>query len=183
MHGREEKVFTEMSVKVGVHSNVLQNLDLVTPVRSLEMRIRKYAPYIAAFILIAASLLFAVSCSGSTVAFSNNSTVHTLEIEVAKTEAERSRGLMGRENLPENSGMLFDFGEETNASFYMKDTSIPLSIAFIDSNGKILSIEEMEPYSLSPVESPGKYRYAIETNQGWFASHDIQPGFHASIDL
>ncbi len=133
--------------------------------------------------LVSATVLFAISCSGSTVAFSNDSTVQTLNIEVAATPEERAQGLMGYESLPANSGMLFDFQGDVSSEFWMKDTSIPLSIAFVDSSGKIISIQDLEPFDETPVKPQGEYRYAIETNRGWFSARGITPGFRVSIDI
>jgi hypothetical protein len=64
----------------------------------------------------------------------------------------------------------------------MKNTFVPLSIAFIDSAGKVLGTRDMKPFDLTPIEPPGTYRYAIEVNQGWFAQHGIKPGTRATID-
>jgi uncharacterized membrane protein (UPF0127 family) len=99
-----------------------------------------------------------------------------LSIEIADTPAERSTGLMNRESLPEDAGMLFDFGNDTNAGFWMRNTLIPLSIAFISSNGVILHIEDMEPLDKTLHYSPSLYRYAIEVNQGWFDRNGIAVG-------
>jgi uncharacterized membrane protein (UPF0127 family) len=99
-----------------------------------------------------------------------------LTVELARTAEERSRGLMFRQELPEDRGMLFVYEEDTNAGFWMKDTSIPLSIAFIAADGKILDIQDMEPLSLELHSPPGPYRYALEVNQGWFREHGLAPG-------
>ena len=172
-----------MTVRAGVQEHSWAHVDYTDAVRSISSRARKILPYIVAVLLISSALLFAISCKGSTVAFSSNSTVQTLNIKVAKTPEERTAGLMGRESLPEDSGMLFDFGGEVKAAFWMKDTSIPLSIAFVDSSGKITSIKDLEPFDETPVGPEGKYRYAIEANRGWFSEHGIKPGFMVSINL
>ena len=172
-----------MTVKASVQEYSWIHVDYVTSVRSLAARGRRILPYVVAALLTLAAVLFAVSCNGSTVAFSNDSTVWTLKIEVVKTPEERAQGLMGRESLSADSGMLFDFEGDVNSAFWMKDTSIPLSIAFVDSDGKIIAIEDLEPFDETPVKPQGEYRYAIETNRGWFSEHGITPGFRASIDL
>ncbi len=100
----------------------------------------------------------------------------TLFVEVAVTEEERALGLMYREFLPENSGMLFIFEDEDYLSFWMKNTMIPLSIAFIDSDGVIVDIQDMEPYTTTPHISKKPARYALEVNQGWFKKHGVKVG-------
>jgi hypothetical protein len=104
-----------------------------------------------------------------------------LTVELARTPAEHSRGLMFRESLPEGHGMLFVFAEDTQTGFWMKDTSIALSIAFIAEDGTILDIEEMEPLSTEVHQPPGPYRYALEVNQGWFGRHGFGPGNRVKV--
>ena len=99
-----------------------------------------------------------------------------LEIETADTPFKRSVGLMYREELSPESGMLFIFPENQEQSFWMKDTHIPLSIAYIDEDGIIINIEDMEPLSLNSVTSSGPCKYALEVNQGWFEENGIQAG-------
>lgn len=104
-----------------------------------------------------------------------------LTVELARTPEERSLGLMFRESLPEDRGMLFVFGQDTQAGFWMKDTSIPLSIAFIVEDGTILDIQEMEPLSTEVHRPPGPYRFALEVNQGWYRRHGFGPGDRVEI--
>ena len=98
----------------------------------------------------------------------DNSEVDIL-VETADTPEERSVGLMHRESLPEDQGMLFIFEQEGQHSFYMRNTLIPLSIAFIEGEGAIVEIEDMEPLTDDLHSGPEPYLYAIEVNQGWFA--------------
>ncbi len=100
----------------------------------------------------------------------------SLTVEIADTPEKRSQGLMGRESLPDLAGMLFVWPEDTSAGFWMKDTLIPLSIAFIDTEGKIVDIQDMQPLDETLHHSPQPYRYAVETNQGWFEEHRIEAG-------
>ena len=101
----------------------------------------------------------------------------SLTVEWAKSESERIQGLQGRSHLPEDEGMIFDYGDsEQFLKFWMKNTLIPLSIAFVDKNGRIRQIEDMEPNTLRPHASKRKVRYALEVNQGWFRRHGIQDG-------
>ena len=104
-----------------------------------------------------------------------------LTVELARTPAERSRGLMLRESLGEDRGMLFVFAENTTGGFWMKDTSIALSIAFIAEDGTILGIQEMEPLSTEVHGPPGPYRYALEVNQGWFQQNGFDVGDRVAI--
>jgi uncharacterized membrane protein (UPF0127 family) len=120
---------------------------------------------------------------GPTVSFKNGTEVVTLQVEVADSPRERDRGLMYRKSLPPDSGMLFDFGHEVENSFWMKNTSIPLSIAFIGPDGRVLAIKDMLPYDLTSVGPPGEYRYAVEANRGWLEEHGVGPGDRATINL
>jgi len=102
--------------------------------------------------------------------------VKKLFIEIADSPIKRECGLMKRKHLPKNGGMLFKFHYPTFASFWMKDTYIPLDIAFLDGNGKILQIESMVPLSTRAVYSNHQCRYALEVNKGWFKENDIKVG-------
>jgi len=90
-------------------------------------------------------------------------------VEVARTDAERARGLMHRRTLGSREGMLFVFETDQHLTFWMKDTLVPLSIAFLSSEGRILQIEDMEPRSEKPVRSIRSARYALELPRGAFA--------------
>jgi len=99
-----------------------------------------------------------------------------LQIELATTPETRALGLMNRFSLRTDHGMLFVFEAPQPLAFYMKNTYVPLSIAFVDSRGKILNIEDMRPLDESTHWSKGMARYAIEMRQGWFAGKGIGPG-------
>lgn len=101
---------------------------------------------------------------------------HSLSAEVAHTQLSRSQGLMYRESLEENSGMLFVFTDANYYSMWMKDTYIPLSVAFIDEQGIILNIEDMQPDTRTAHDSEGMAKYALEMNKGWFAARKIAAG-------
>jgi uncharacterized membrane protein (UPF0127 family) len=99
-----------------------------------------------------------------------------LLVEVADESAERSRGLMFRESLAEDAGMIFVYESDHQGSFYMRNTLIPLSIAWVVADGTIIDIQDMEPETLTS-HSPGQpYRYAIEVNQGWYQRNGIAVG-------
>lgn len=103
----------------------------------------------------------------------NDKTSHA---EVAFTQKGRTIGLMFRETLDKDHGMLFIFPQERNLSFWMKNTKIPLSIAFINSNEIITQIDSMTPYSLMSHTSKEKVQYALEMEQGWFRKNGIKVG-------
>lgn len=100
-----------------------------------------------------------------------------LRVEVAVTLEKQERGLMFRQSLPENEGMLFIYKEPQEMSFWMRNTVIPLDIAFVDADGIILNIHQAKPLDDSiHYRSAGAAKYVIETNQGWFSRHGIRPG-------
>jgi uncharacterized membrane protein (UPF0127 family) len=99
-----------------------------------------------------------------------------LQVELATTPQTRALGLMNRFSLRTDHGMLFVFESPQPLAFYMKNTYVPLSIAFVDSRGKILNIEDMRPLDESSHWSKGLAQYAIEMRQGWFASRGIGAG-------
>ena len=101
-----------------------------------------------------------------------------VEVEIADTDAERQTGLMGRNVLPENAGMLFVFEGEQTLSFWMRDTLIPLSIAYIDAEGRIVDIQDMQPLDDVPPHyvSAEPAQYALEVNQGFFEERGVMVG-------
>ncbi|MDR1466571.1 MAG: DUF192 domain-containing protein [Treponema sp.] len=99
-----------------------------------------------------------------------------LAAEVAETTEERQRGLMFRKSLADGRGMIFVFERDQILSFWMKDTYIPLSIAFIAGDGRIIEIHDMEPLSLASVQSSRSCRYALEAPLGWFTRAKINVG-------
>ncbi len=101
---------------------------------------------------------------------------HTLSVEVAHTQATRSQGLMYRQSLGENSGMLFVFPQSDRYSMWMMNTDIPLSVAFLDESGTILNIADMMPRTATAHRSAGASKYAVEMIRGWFAARNIKPG-------
>jgi len=100
-----------------------------------------------------------------------------LHVEIADTPAASQRGLMFRESLDPNAGMLFVFPQPKAAVFYMRNTTIPLSIAYLDSDGLIKEIYDLQPLDETAVQSRSdRIQFAIEVNQGWFERHNITPG-------
>jgi uncharacterized membrane protein (UPF0127 family) len=100
--------------------------------------------------------------------------------EIASTEATRAYGLMHRKSLPENHGMLFVFDTTDVYCFWMKNTPLPLSIAFIDAKGEVVNTAEMQPLSEQPHCPAKPIRYALEMNKSWFASHGVAAGTRVS---
>jgi uncharacterized protein len=106
-------------------------------------------------------------------------------VEIADSPEERQVGLMNRESLPENAGMIFLFEGDESGGFWMKDTLIPLSIAFADADGTIVRILDMEPCEADPCEvyEPGVlYRSALEVNQGAFSRWGVQEGDRLTLE-
>ena len=101
---------------------------------------------------------------------------HVLKVEIVASEPERAKGLMFREKLGKNDGMLFIFDAPGYHSMWMMNTLIPLSVAFIDAGGVILNIRDMEPKTTDTHMAEGPARYAIETNKGWFAERGVKAG-------
>ena len=99
-----------------------------------------------------------------------------LDVSLAEDEYTRSNGLMNTKQLASNHGMLFRWPEASPRSFWMKDTSIPLDIAFIADDGTITNIEQMVPFSLKSVLSTKPASCALEVNSGWFKEKGIKPG-------
>ena len=104
-----------------------------------------------------------------------------LTVEIADSPQERATGLMDVEYMDEDTGMLFVFEGETKSGFWMKDTRIPLSIAFIASDGVILETQDMEPLSTALHRPAQAYSYALEVNQGWFERHGLGAGDRVEI--
>ena len=102
--------------------------------------------------------------------------LYLIKAEVASSYASRMQGLMFRERMAPNEGMLFVFPSSEGLCMWMKNTLLPLSVAFIDEGGTILNIEDMKPRTEDSHCSAKPARYALEMNQGWFKSKKIGPG-------
>ena len=132
---------------------------------------QKWIRYIFLFLLI----IITISCENKlkTIDISIKDEIFT--VEVARTKEQKEQGLMFRKELGKSEGMIFVYEYDTNRNFYMKNTYIPLSIAFVLSNGKIVQIENMEP-QITTVEPRQYYRYALEVPQGTFNEIGVKQG-------
>jgi uncharacterized protein len=102
--------------------------------------------------------------------------MHAIRAEVADTMGARMQGLMHRKSMPQNAGMVFVFDEQATHCMWMKNTYIPLSVAFIDDAGAIVNIENMQPHTEQAHCAARPVRFALEMNKGWFAQRGIKPG-------
>ncbi|HOL64184.1 MAG TPA: DUF192 domain-containing protein [Accumulibacter sp.] len=109
--------------------------------------------------------------------------LYRIEAEVASVDADRQLGLMHRRSMAQNHGMLFVYDQSARHCMWMRNTLLPLSVAFLDAQGRILNIEEMQPQSDNNHCAARDAQYALEMNRGWFASKGIKPGTRiAGID-
>ncbi len=102
--------------------------------------------------------------------------MHLISAEVAKTPDQRGIGLMHRKAMGANEGMLFIFEQAGQQCFWMKNTLLPLSIAFLSDDGAIVNIEDMQPQTLDSHCSLKPVRFVLEMNQGWFSKRGLKPG-------
>jgi uncharacterized membrane protein (UPF0127 family) len=105
-----------------------------------------------------------------------NAGMHLIHAEVAADYGSRMTGLMHRATMPPNAGMLFIFDETQQQCMWMKNTLLPLSVAFIDEAGSIINVEDMAPQTEDSHCAKRPARYALEMNRGWFAARGIKPG-------
>lgn len=129
-------------------------------------------------ILCAALLLLSavIASAQSLPMMELNAGFHRIEAEVAANNPARMQGLMNRKSMPQQHGMLFVFPVEAQHCMWMKNTFLPLSVAFIDAAGRILNIEEMQPHTENNHCAARPARYALEMNAGWFAQRGIKAG-------
>ena len=125
--------------------------------------------------LLVVSLCIA-SARAENAAISLNAGIHVIRAEVVNTMASRSQGLMFRKSLGPNQGMLFVFDVSERHCMWMKNTLIPLSVAFIDEQGVILNVEDMKPQTEDTHCARGAARYALEMTEGWFSKRGLKPG-------
>jgi len=139
--------------------------------RSISFQVGLLAAVLAAF----SQQAFSQQTSHFPV-ISLNAGIHVIKAEVAAHDAERQQGLMYREKMGLNEGMVFLFEAPASVCMWMKNTLIPLSAAFIDEDGKIINIEDMQPQTTDSHCGKKPVRYVLEMNQGWFKQKNIKPG-------
>ena len=106
--------------------------------------------------------------------------MHLIDAQLAQTPGQREIGLMFREQMPQNEGMLFVFEQPSEQCFWMRNTLIPLTAAFIADDGTVVNLEDMKPKTLDSHCSTKPVRYVLEMNQGWFSRKGIKSGFKVS---
>ena len=102
--------------------------------------------------------------------------MHVIQAEVAANDPQRQQGLMFREKMEGNTGMVFVFDQASKQCMWMKNTPLPLSVAFLDEKGAVINVEDMQPHSLESHCSKKPAKYALEMNVGWFKQRNIKPG-------
>jgi uncharacterized membrane protein (UPF0127 family) len=120
------------------------------------------------------------------VLFGEQGAKGSLDVALADDPDERARGLMGVTELGRDDGMAFVYDAPSTGSYWMKDTLIPLSIAFVGEDGRIVTVRDMEPCataSCPTYSADAPYELAIEANVGWFGRHDIRAGDPASLEV
>lgn len=123
-----------------------------------------------------ALLSFAVSAQDSMPVIELTAGFHRIEAEVAAQDSHRQVGLMNRKTMPAQRGMLFVFPQANTHCMWMRNTLIPLSVAFLDQDGRIINIADMQPHSEDNHCAKQPAHYALEMNRGWFAQRGIQAG-------
>jgi uncharacterized protein len=142
------------------------------------MNVRKLISALSASLVFAAISAAAVAQDGPQKLTSIRLTagMHLIQAELAQTPDERSTGLMFRTTMGPNEGMLFAFEQPGTQCFWMKNTLLPLSVAFVADDGSVVNIDEMKPQTLESHCSTKPVRFVLEMNQGWFAKRGIKAG-------
>jgi uncharacterized protein len=130
----------------------------------------------AGLLVVTASLSLAQSINSSLPIIELKAGIYRIQAEVASTPQARQLGLMNRTFMPTDSGMLFIFDQKATHCFWMSNTKIPLAIAFLADDGKIVNIEEMQAETLNNHCPKAPVRYALEMNRQWFSQRAIGPG-------
>ena len=130
----------------------------------------------AGLLALTASLSLAQNMNTSLPIIELKASIYRIQAEVASTQQARQVGLMNRTSMPTDSGMLFIFDQKATHCFWMSNTKIPLAIAFIADDGKIVNIEEMQAETLNNHCPKAPIRYALEMNRQWFSQRAIGPG-------
>ena len=123
-----------------------------------------------------AGMLFSLSASAEMPRMELSAGFHRIEAEVAANQENRALGLMHRKSMGSNQGMLFVFPVAARHCMWMRNTLIPLAVAFLDDEGRIINVEEMKPQTENNHCAAAPARFALEMNKGWFAAKGIQNG-------
>lgn len=146
----------------------------------------------SAFAAILVAVAFAGGCGGDDVPRASTLPVRTVSVtgegatvrvsvEIASTERQRQQGLMFRKALEEDRGMLFLFGGDQDGGFWMKDTYVPLTIAYLDAAGTVVALRDGVPLDTTILSPGAPYRYVLEVNRGWFERHGLGLGARVAI--
>jgi uncharacterized membrane protein (UPF0127 family) len=134
------------------------------------------APFMAAFLLAASAGAFAQDAQTNLPRVELTVGMHRIDAQVAMTPDQRMIGLMWRKQMPQLEGMLFVFEQPSQQCFWMKNTMLPLTAAFVADDGTIVNLEDMKPQTTDSHCSAKPVRYVLEMNQGWFAKKGIKAG-------
>lgn len=128
-------------------------------------------------LLMTGALLFTAPMTAAEMPMVDlNAGIHRIQAEVAHTHQTRTKGLMNRHSMPTNQGMVFVWTDKGRHCMWMRNTHLPLSVAFIDDDGRIVNIADMTPRTDDIHCAAKPVRYALEVNQGWFAKRRVEPG-------
>jgi uncharacterized protein len=136
----------------------------------MKMNVRRW------LVLVPALLCLATEVAAQMPRVELSAGIHRIIAEVAGTDANRQQGLMNRKSMAEHEGMVFVFPQPARVCMWMRNTFIPLSVAFIDDTGSIINIEDMAPQTETSHCAEKPARFALEMNQGWFAKRGFKAG-------
>lgn len=119
----------------------------------------------------------------ASIVVSSGASNSTVTVEIARTEKQREQGLMLRQTMDEDAGMLFLFAADTTVGFWMRNTYLPLDIAYIDASGKVLEVRKGQPLEETGLTPKTPYRYTLEVNQGWFERRGFGPGSTVTLPM
>lgn len=166
--------------------NLVNRFILMQPRAPLVHIKPAWLPLTAAIFLLASCLSLPIMARQAQLDLPRESLqigMHRLQVQVASQHAQRQTGLMYRQHLPEHEGMLFVFPQAAVQCFWMKNTLIPLSAAFIQSDGSIVNIVDMQPLDERSHCSDKPVTHVLEVNQGWFAKRNVRAGNKISSAL
>ena len=135
------------------------------------------------FLIVSALVLISPPLAAQLQGIDLTAGFYRIEAEVAADDGKRMQGLMHRRSMPANHGMLFVFTQAERHCMWMRNTFLPLSVAFLDEEGRILNIEDMQPQTDDNHCAANAARYALEMNLGWFAGKGIKPGTLSLIHI